>query len=229
MTVCRAVLIIAAADALSSTPLRLLKPRYRLHSVTMSMRAHNALRLVGESARFTVSGAVATTLIVRHDLATLEWVCGAICAAILNKILKRIIKQARPEGSVEVGDDGMPSSHACAMTNIAVSVLDGQAWPAYAAVGTYVTTALTWRYVANYHTLPQLLVGAIVGGGTSVAWRNWQPLTQIFHAMRIDDTGAPIALISAVLVIGALVVGSLERRQFMAAAEASDRNKLSAD
>lgn len=229
MTLRSAVLIIAAADALRLTPIKLLKPRHRLHSVEMSVRAHNTLRLVGESARFTVSGAVATTLIVRQDMATLEWVCGAIGAAILNKILKRIIKQARPEGSVDVGDDGMPSSHACAMVNIALSVLDGQAWPAYAAIGTYVTTALTWRYVANYHTLPQLLVGAIVGAVTSVAWRNWQPVTQIFHAMRIDDKGAPIALITAVLVLGALVVGSLERRPFMAAADARNHNKSSSD
>lgn len=169
----------------------------------------NGLRVVGESARFVVSGAVATTLVVNHDLHTCEWVVGAISAAALNKGLKRLIKQARPEGSVEVADDGMPSSHACAMTNIALSALDGQPWPYYVVAAAYVASSLAYRYVAKYHTIPQLLVGALVGGTTSIAWRHYKPLATFFAALDVSEP--PVAFVSFALVAGALVVGSVER------------------
>lgn len=171
--------------------------------------SYNALRVVGESARFTVSGCVAATLLTRQDTATLEWVVGAICASAFNKVLKKIIKQSRPEGSLQTGDDGMPSSHACAMCNIATSALADQPWQICLGAGLYVATALTWRRVARYHTTPQLVVGAAVGVATSLAWGNARPLYRLIG----DGGDVPILLISLVLVAGAVVIGSFERRK----------------
>mmetsp|Transcript_27607 Transcript_27607/g.89187 ORF Transcript_27607/g.89187 Transcript_27607/m.89187 type:complete len:234 (+) Transcript_27607:119-820(+) len=192
-------------------------------------------RRLGESTRYTVSTAVATALIVRHDAATLRWVVGAVAASAANKGLKKVIKEARP-GSGE--NDGMPSSHACAMANLGTSVvtntwLHGTPWwcplsPAAVAAAFlgYFLVSVSWRVTARYHTVPQIVVGAAFGCGTSFAWRwVWDLLGATAKLDGIFATGAlPVVAVVGALVAGAVVVlGYDDLRTLLRRGENQDR------
>ena len=180
-----------------------------------AMRLYKGL---GESTRYTVSTAVATTLIARHDAATLRWVVGAVAASAANKGLKKIIKQTRP-GSGD--DDGMPSSHACAMANLGTSVLTntwlgGTPWwcpldPGTVTVGflLYFLISASWRVTAKYHTPAQIVVGTAFGSFTSFAWRSlWAAtgMTSTLDDFFFSKGILPVFAVVAALVAGAIVV-----------------------
>jgi len=189
----------------------------------------NALKLVGESTRFSVASCVAMTLIIRHDTATLRWVVGAVVASAANKGLKKIIKQARP-GSENNDDDGMPSSHACAMANIGTSVLTNvwlapttPPWmPFDRSVVTiclisYFVASVTWRVVVRYHTIPQILVGTVFGIITSLAWRygcSASGASAYVSTLLDQSEGSIIFAIATVLITGAAVILGKESINF---------------
>ena len=170
------------------------------------MRAFEA---VGESTRFAVSGAVATTLLARRDAETLLWVLGAILAAVCNKVLKRIIKEERP---TEGDDGGMPSSHACSVLHLGVgAVLRFPMPPGLpAALAAYGLVSLAWRVHARYHTTAQVVVGAAFGAATAVLFRA--------ASLRLEPAlpaTIPLPWILSVYGVGAVVVGSLERSKWL--------------
>ncbi|KAH8067718.1 dolichyldiphosphatase [Aureococcus anophagefferens] len=163
----------------------------------LPMRAFEA---VGESTRFAVSGAVATTLLARRDAETLLWVLGAILAAVCNKVLKRIIKEERP---AEGDDGGMPSSHACSVFHLGVgAVLRFPMPPGLpAALAAYGLVSLAWRVHARYHTTAQVVVGAAFGAATAVFFRA--------ASLRLEPAlpaTIPLPWILSVYGVGAVVV-----------------------
>ena len=166
-------------------------------------------KAVGESTRFAVSGAVATTLVVRRDPETLSWVLGAILAAVCNKVLKRVIKQERP---TEGDDGGMPSSHAGSVLHLGVGAylrFPMAPWTV-ALLAAYGTVSLCWRVVARYHTSAQVLVGAAFGSATAVAFRR----ASVAVEARLPAT-IPLPWILSVYGAGFVVVGSLERSKWL--------------
>ena len=136
-----------------------------------------------------------TQLIVLHT----RYVVGSIFNAALNKVLKRVINESRP-ASARKTDPGMPSSHAASLFYLSfyptvayffhviqqhgsssVSTLAfafSQDYPGFymsLAVASLLPlgTFLTWlRVKLGFHTMEQVLVGAIVGCSSSLSWMN---------------------------------------------------------
>mmetsp|Transcript_9915 Transcript_9915/g.30583 ORF Transcript_9915/g.30583 Transcript_9915/m.30583 type:complete len:219 (-) Transcript_9915:43-699(-) len=200
---------VAATSALVAPARLRVPPRATLQSHAAA--AHPAMyRVVGESTRFVVSGAVATTLLVRRDAETLTWVAGAIAAAVGNKILKRIIGQARPE---EGDDDGMPSSHACSVCHLGVGAALRFPLPPLALAGltAYGLVALRWRVMNRYHTAAQVLVGGTYGAATALLFRG--PARRLEAA--VLPATIPLAWVLGIYAVGGVVVGSLERKAWL--------------
>ena len=73
-------------------------------------------------------------------------------------------------------------------------------------------TALTaLRVRAGLHTRAQVAVGAFIGSANGAAMFYASPALEARLAARADGHGAPSALLAGLLVVGALVVGSVER------------------
>lgn len=190
-----------------------------------------AFQLLGKSTRWTVASLVAVMLLVRRDAAIVNFTVGAILNAMLGKILKRLIKEARPDGAV-LEDPGMPSSHAMAL--FYMSAFLGSAlcqkrgigvlppwWPldvlpTIALGGLYVSVASAWRVFSGLHTSAQILVGAGVGGGVGLAWERACAMVcdhQVGAFLaRYKGGQVPVVYLVGVMVVGALTVGSVERK-----------------
>ena len=187
----------------------------------------SAQSAIGGSARVLVAGSCATALIIRRDVPTFLWLAGAIGNAALSKILKRLINEARPEGA-RTADPGMPSSHSMSLFFLATFVaLAVQSWcpgssmlaawhrPRLEAIllVAYATFASSWRIGAGYHTADQVAVGSCLGALSGFIWQRicrcflWEYLAHLFPTGK-----APIGPTVALLVCGAVVVGSVERR-----------------
>ncbi|KAM3572863.1 hypothetical protein VYU27_005166 [Nannochloropsis oceanica] len=189
--------------------------------------------LVGKSTRWTVASLVAVVLLLRRDAAMVNFTVGAILNALLGKTLKRIIKEARPDGAV-LEDPGMPSSHAMAlfyMTSFITAALCeskglGGALPLWwpfnyittiSSVILYVLTASSWRVFSGLHTPAQILVGAGMGSGVGVGWqfkcrtRMNEEVGRWLYA-RFEGGRVPLSYLVGVMIIGALTVGSVERK-----------------
>ncbi len=221
-----------------STPLR--TPVHRRMAPTSSSTSSSSLlkttslkafELVGKSTRWTVASMVAVVLLVRRDAAMVNFTVGAILNAVLGKVLKRLIKEARPDGAV-LEDPGMPSSHAMALfymtAFITAALCQGKGlglpawWPvdyraAIALVGVYVAVASSWRVFSGLHTQAQIGVGALVGSGVGVAWQHFcrtaldEKVAGVL-VRRYPGAQVPFAYLAGVMVVGALTVGSVERK-----------------
>eukprot|EP00967_Tisochrysis_lutea_P039735 scaffold47636_cov29-Tisochrysis_lutea.AAC.3 len=187
------------------------------------------------STRWIVSGASALTLLWRRDMATVLCLCGAILNALLSKVLKRLINEARPEGA-RLTDPGMPSSHAQSLfffasyISAAAAQLDmtpslgpfdyllpyAPSMPATVELKTAVVVvafatavvAAGMRVSAGLHTREQVGVGATIG---SCVGAGWFTIVQPQLLAIVGDNNQTQAIIVAILVVGALVVASVER------------------
>lgn len=189
--------------------------------------------LVGKSTRWTVASLVAIVLLVRRDAAMVNFTGGAILNALLGKTLKRIIKEARPDGAV-LEDPGMPSSHAMAlfyMTSFITAALCeskglGGALPPWwpfqytttiFSVVLYVLTASSWRVFSGLHTPAQIVVGAGVGSAGGLGWQ-YVCRTRVNGEVgrwlqgRFEGGRVPLSYLLGVMFVGALTVGSVERK-----------------
>jgi dolichyldiphosphatase len=101
-------------------------------------------------------------------------------AAFATKLLKRALNAARPP-TARKADPGMPSSHAQSLfylgTYVAIRVVQGAGGGsstvrvAAAVALTAAAAALTaLRVRLGYHTLPQVVAGAALGGVNAAAW-----------------------------------------------------------
>jgi membrane-associated phospholipid phosphatase len=157
---------------------------------------------------------------------------GAIGNAILSKVLKNMINQSRPpelyttDMAVAPSDGGMPSSHAMSLAFIGtVTALllpsnTGVIW-AMAAVRltlvVYAAISLFYRVqVKKFHTWEQIAVGVAVGAcNAGLFYFILQPslVTWISATNILNDHGLlPVPMLLVPIIVGLLVVGSVERR-----------------
>jgi hypothetical protein len=194
---------------------------------------HNAVDLlraatwnmVGKNTKWIVSLTAAAVLLYRRDALAVSAIAGALSNAVLGKMLKRVLKQKRPDGA-PLADPGMPSSHAMSLFFLsgylcAVTVAWTPAWQpaqraaAMAALLSFATSSAAWRVASGLHTTPQIFVGALLGGVNGVLWfhitaSHMEWLQSLDH-MLAADRSIP-AVLCGILIAGALVVGSVERK-----------------
>jgi len=182
-----------------------------------------------------VAGTFFIVLCYKRDALVISFFFGAIGNAILGKVLKKILKIERPEVVVAVAengaddvipeidrpsDNGMPSSHAMSLGFICTFLallLPNTTIPllAYAAI------SLIYRIRVNLHSVDQIAVGAILGTFDGVVW--WQLCTNGFRGVTILEWVSSSGMmnehgllswyfLALPALIGALVVGSVERR-----------------
>lgn len=173
-----------------------------------------------------VSALTFLLLLYRRDATTSLFLFGAISNALLSKILKRLINSSRPTGA-PLEDPGMPSSHAQSLFFFAAFLASGaQIWSmpiefangtplasVFRAVASVAIVALAavltlLRVRAGLHTMAQIGVGAVIGAANGALWFRTSPALLEWVVCRQVSGNAPVALL---LVLGALVVGSVER------------------
>lgn len=181
--------------------------------------------VVGKNTKWIVSLTAAAVLLYRRDALAVSAIAGALGNAVLGKTLKRVLKQKRPDGA-PLADPGMPSSHAMSLFFLscylcAVTVAWTPAWPpvqraaAMAALLSFAASSAVWRVASGLHTMPQILVGALLGGANGVLWFGFtashMDLLQGLDQVLAADRSIP-AVLCGILIAGALVVGSVERK-----------------
>jgi len=131
---------------------------------------------INESTKWVVSALVFGILLGRRDETTAWCIIGGVITAILCRMLKFIINASRPS-SIK-SDPGMPSSHASTLAFLSafpsLLVLQGQhglssfliAWSL--PMGGIFLTSL--RVILGYHTVPQVVVGWILGTTMAYVW-----------------------------------------------------------
>jgi membrane-associated phospholipid phosphatase len=150
---------------------------------------------------------------------------GSIGNSVLSKLLKKIINQTRPEElasssqlSLKPTDNGMPSSHAMSLGFIATFTALCLPWTA-APLLLYTFISLYYRINVNLHTWQQVVVGLTLGSVNGYLWHrachdttallDWVRGSFLFDA----QTGRlPLPLLIVPMILGAVTVGSLERR-----------------
>ena len=147
-------------------------------------------------------------------------------ARTMVQVLKRILRQERPDGA-PLADPGMPSSHAMSLFFLsgylcAAIVAWTPTWSQLqrlaASTGLlgFAVSSVAWRVSSGLHTTLQVLVGSVLGGFNGVLWLRFSA-AHMDWLQRLDSAlssnGAlPSAAIVGVLLAGALIVGSVERR-----------------
>ena len=183
---------------------------------------------VGSTTSTVVAGTFFAVLCYKRDALMVSFFLGAIANAIFGKVLKKALKIERPavSGSVVVpeidrpSDNGMPSSHAMSLGFICTFVallLPSTTIPllAYAAI------SLIYRVRVNLHTVDQIAVGSVLGTLDGAAW--YFLCTDGFRGLNIVDLVSSSGivnehgrlswyLLAVPALIGAAVVGSVERR-----------------
>mmetsp|Transcript_15009 Transcript_15009/g.30391 ORF Transcript_15009/g.30391 Transcript_15009/m.30391 type:complete len:232 (-) Transcript_15009:195-890(-) len=177
------------------------------------------LRLVGSSTKWVVGGSVGMALLLVRNAAVLNMILGALANALFNKALKRVINEARPDGAV-LKDPGMPSSHACSLAFLStfgvLALLFSKPvwWPAHlspypliSAILAYDFVSLRYRLKSGLHTLPQLVVGATVGGLNASWFFFLCELSFNENMVRLlGSDSVPLSVAVAVNVFGAVVL-----------------------
>jgi len=140
----------------------------------------NLMRLlwyINESTKWLVSALVFGILLGKRDETTAWCIIGGVITAIVCRTLKFLINASRPPSSAK-SDPGMPSSHASTLAFLSVFpsllVLQAQhglssfliAWSL--PMGGIFLTSL--RVILGYHTVPQVVVGWILGTIMAYMW-----------------------------------------------------------
>jgi membrane-associated phospholipid phosphatase len=130
-----------------------------------------SLTFIGRSAKYVVSGTVATILLLDNSVLPLYYVVIGIWGALFSKVLKNILKQPRPMASPKRGY-GMPSSHTSAIayftlliyfkgpaviTNPSCLLLLNSVMVSYGVMACY------WRITSHLHSTSQIAVGGLIG------------------------------------------------------------------
>ena len=147
------------------------------------------LGYVNESTKFLVSGTALAVLLTHPSVHVVWCMIGSVVNSLGGKALKKALNHERPDGAAKA-DPGMPSSHAVSLSYMSVYAaaallpraaafpqIQG-AWPvpewsaeplaaALIALGLF----FTWLRVAlGYHTVPQVVVGYVLGAGVALGW-----------------------------------------------------------
>ncbi|KAF1327960.1 Dolichyldiphosphatase 1, partial [Globisporangium splendens] len=122
----------------------------------------------------------ATLVVFQRDLDIVVMLIGQLLNEVVNQILKRSIQQSRPEGA-RMSGSGMPSAHSQFIFFFAAYVV-AYTWKRFNAhrrleqsltiVGATVLAVVVCvsRIRLGYHSKEQVVVGALVGALTGLAW-----------------------------------------------------------
>jgi len=192
--------------------------------------SNNALETIfntiGSTTSIVVSGIFFVELAYQRDALMVSFFIGSILNAVFGKILKRILNQDRPQEletadmKVKPGDKGMPSSHAMSLGFIGTFVSLTLPWTQLPII-MYTMISLVYRVNTKLHTWQQIVVGFVVGSTNGAIWRHLCDGRNPFHVnvMEIVSTNLldangqlPWPMLLAPALVGAIVVGSVERR-----------------
>jgi hypothetical protein len=155
-----------------------------------------------------------------------SFVLGAISNGILSKVLKRLLNQERPpelksaEMKIKPSDGGMPSSHAMSLGFIGTFTALTLPWTQIPLIF-YVLVSLIYRVETKLHTREQIAVGFVLGSTNGALWRHlvdgrnpWNINVMDFVSRHfLNNAGLlPWPMLAVPAIVGAVVVGSLERR-----------------
>jgi dolichyldiphosphatase len=211
--------------------------RIQLHQTTngevqdsSSPLKHNKMfQTIGKTTSMVVAGTFFAVLAYQRDALMLCFFLGAILNGILSKVLKKLVNQERPEvllldeQALPPSDNGMPSSHAMSLGFICTFTALQLPYTTIPLL-LYVFISLWYRVETKLHTLDQVLVGLVLGTLDSFLWRSLCFGTNPFFNNRINimdwvtsnllnEQGVmPIYALTVPAIVGALVVGSVERR-----------------
>jgi membrane-associated phospholipid phosphatase len=186
----------------------------------------SVLHAVGATTSLVVSWLFFVALAYQRDALMVSFFIGSIGNAIAGKILKRVLNQERPaeletvDMKLKPGDKGMPSSHAMSLGFIGTFTGLSLPWTQIPIL-LYSIVSLWYRVDIKLHTVPQILVGFVVGSTNGAIWRflcdgrnPWgiNVMSLVSQTMLNDDGLLPITLLLVPALVGAIVVGSVERR-----------------
>jgi len=191
---------------------------------TPSSLSNKILYSVGSSTSLLVSLVFFVFLAVKRDALMVSFFLGAITNGIFSKVLKKILNQDRPPQQQQLSsnqpskpnDKGMPSSHAMSLGFIGIfTALTLNSWIAGILILLYIITSLYYRIQTELHTIDQVAVGIVVGTTNGYLWRRYlvDGVTDFVGKYILNDDGIlPIPFLIIPLLMGIIVVGSLERR-----------------
>jgi membrane-associated phospholipid phosphatase len=184
------------------------------------------LHKIGSTTSLVVAGTFFLVLAWKRDALMVSFFIGSISNGILSKILKKILKQERPAGLDESSldlppsDNGMPSSHAMSLGFIGTFTALQLPWTTVPLL-IYGSISLVYRVKANLHSLEQVVVGVVLGSVNGITWRSLC-LGNNLLSINIADWVSKSFLneqgllpwygLAVPVIIGAAVVGSVERR-----------------
>lgn len=174
---------------------------------------------IGSTTSMAVAGLFFAVLAYKRDALMVSFFIGAISNGILSKVLKRLLNQGRPsEISLVVkempSDNGMPSSHAMSLGFI--GMFTGLTLPqTQIPILLYVAISLYYRIHTQLHTKEQVAVGLIAGMMNGAVWQYLCSSTVMdwVSSTILNNEGLlPYPLLAVPALVGAIVVGSFERR-----------------
>uniref|UniRef100_A0A2N9EPP0 Phosphatidic acid phosphatase type 2/haloperoxidase domain-containing protein n=1 Tax=Fagus sylvatica TaxID=28930 RepID=A0A2N9EPP0_FAGSY len=129
-------------------------------------------------SKWLVAALFGGVILWRHDAEALWAAMGSVVNVMLSLKLKRILNQERPVSNLK-SDPGMPSSHAQSIFfTVMFTILSIIEWLGMneititiSALGLAFGSYLSWLRVSQlYHTLSQVVVGAVLGSIFSILW-----------------------------------------------------------
>lgn len=189
---------------------------------------------IGSTTSMFVAGTFFVALCYKRDALMISFFAGAICNAIFGKVLKKLLKIERPNVAIDEtamdknlvptidrpSDNGMPSSHAMSLGFICTFVAFLIPYATFGLLA-YATISLVYRARVNLHSVDQIMVGAILGTFDGAAW--WHLCSTGYRGVNVVELVSssgilkengllPCYLLALPALVGAAVVGSVERR-----------------
>ncbi|KAL1408921.1 hypothetical protein Q8F55_005735 [Vanrija albida] len=153
-----------------------------------------------DQAHATVTAGTAAVILYTRSAHAVWFALGAVASTLMAKVAKKLIREPRPDTPDAVKEKktyGMPSSHATALSYYFCYLLpllplaSGATWAERAAL-TATAGAIIWsRVELGYHTVPQVLGGAVVGAAGAAGWSAlWDAVPEIQSGIQaaIDAT-----------------------------------------
>jgi membrane-associated phospholipid phosphatase len=181
---------------------------------------------IGGTTSMVVAGTFFFVLAYQRDALMVSFFIGSILNGLLSKVLKKVLNQDRPMAVglsvVKPSDKGMPSSHAMSLGFIGTFTALAIDWTLVPIV-LYGSMSLYYRVQTKLHSMEQVAVGLIVGIFNGALWSTLvdgsNPLLPQVNIMELvsqhflDSSGVlPIPYLAVPAIVGALVVGSFERK-----------------
>lgn len=194
---------------------------------------YNIVTIIGKTASSVVSISFFLLLAYTRDALLLTLFAGSIANAVSSKVLKKILNHERPSTlqtndkiKLKPSDGGMPSSHAMSLGFIGTVITMGVVPSEYQIIvglilAVYSAIALRYRVRDDLHTVQQVAAGLALGISNAILWqkfaiggdRDGSILTYVQQNFVSSETGLfPYTALAVPVIVGALVVGSFERR-----------------